>query len=161
MEKLASLAVSANADLVVVELSAKLGHVVALHVFLFQQLFFRVGVRAIAAELAFAKVNDVLAHFSLPLHFHSLVELLALLLVSEVLLLLFPGGLAVAVVLFQGLGGLVNRSLFEVIFRVGSGRIRLVILVKFLDLEFLCLGHECLAAHLHLLHGFEQGLLVC
>lgn len=127
--------------------------------FLFQELLFGVGIRAIAAELAFTKVNDVLAHFSLPLHFHCLVELLSLLLVSEVLLLLFPGGLAVAVVLFQGLRGLVNRSLLEVIFRVGSGRIRLVILVKFLDLEFLSLGHESLAVHLHLLHGFEQRLL--
>lgn len=117
------------------------------------------GVRAIAAELAFAKVNDVLAHFGLPLHFHCLVELLSLLLVGEVFLLLFPGGLAVAVILFQGLGGLINTSLLEIIFRVGSGRIRLVILVKFLDLDFLSLRHECLAAHLHLLHGFEQRLL--
>lgn len=79
MEELASLAVSANSDLVVVELSAELGHVVALHVFLFQELLFGVGIRAIAAELAFAEVNDVLAHFCLPLHFNCLVELLSLL----------------------------------------------------------------------------------
>ena len=156
---MASLAVSANTDFVVVELSAELGHVVALDVLLFQELLFGVGIRAIAAELAFAKVNDVLAHFGLPLHFNCLVELLSLLLVSEVLLLLFPGGLAVAVVIFQGLGGLVNTSLLKIIFRVGSGGIRLVILVKFLDLDFLSLGHECFAAHLHLLHGFEERLL--
>ena len=142
------------------ELSTELGHVVALHVFLFQQLLFGVGVRAIAAELALAEVNDVLAHFCLPLHFNCLVEFLSLLKVREVLLLLFPGGLAVAVVLFQGFGGLVNGSLFEVVFRVGSGRIRLVILVKFLDLEFLALWHESVAANLHLLHGHEERLLV-
>jgi len=103
MKELASFTIITNTDLVVVELGAELGHVVRLNVFLFEQLILVVGVRAIITKLAFTKVNDVLAHFGLPLHLHSLVELLSLLWVGEVLLLLLPCGLTIGTVFFHGI----------------------------------------------------------
>ena len=96
MQELASLAIAADTALMVMELSAEFSHVVALNVFLFKQLFFSMSVRAIVPEFAFTKVNDILAHLSLPFHFDCLVEFLSLFDVSEELLLLLAVGRHVA-----------------------------------------------------------------
>lgn len=113
MEELASFSVVAETDIVVMKLSAELGHVVALNMLLFQQLVLGVGVRAVRAEFAFSKVNDILAHFSLSLHLNSLVEFLSFLDVCEILLLLLPCGFAVSVVFLHGIRSLIDSSFFE------------------------------------------------
>lgn len=100
MEELASLTVAANTALVIMELSAKLSHVVALNVFLFKQLILSMGIRAIITEFAFTEVNDVLAHFSLSFHLNGLVKLLSFLNVIEKSLLLLSCGLAIVIVFF-------------------------------------------------------------
>jgi len=97
----------------IVELSAELGHVIALNVLFLQELVLGVGIRAVASEFALTKVNDVFTHLSLPLHFDSLVEFLSLLEVSEILLLLLPCCFAVVIVIPHGFRGLINSSFLE------------------------------------------------
>jgi hypothetical protein len=103
MQELAPFSVGAETAIVIMELSTQLGHVVALNMFLFQELVLSVGVRATITKLAFTKVNDVFAHLSLSFHFHSLVEFLSFLDISEQLLLLLSSGLAIGVIFFHSI----------------------------------------------------------
>jgi len=103
MQELAPFAVIADTAVMIMELCAQLGHVVALYVFLFQELVSGVGVRAITSEFTFPKVNDVFAHLRLSFHFDSLVEFLSFLNISEQLLLLLSSGLAIGAIFLHGI----------------------------------------------------------
>jgi hypothetical protein len=97
VEELAPLTVVAVTNFRVVELLAKLRHVVAWHVLFLLQLFDTVREGATMSKLTLAIEHHIFAHLSFLLLFHIEVEILSLLVGGKGFLDLFAGSFAVGV----------------------------------------------------------------